>query len=388
MDARVQFIGDYLAGELTMTELCERYRISRQTGYKWVGRQERNESLTDRSRRPLHSPQATPPDIIAALLEFHRRHPAWGAGTLVRRLAQRAPDRRWPAASTAHEILRRHGYNPRRRRRRASPDVVVQPLAADAPNSVWTIDFKGEFRTLDGSWCYPLTIMDACSRYLLACSALAYPRTTPTRRVLERVFHLYGLPTRIRSDNGSPFASTAVGRLSALSVWWIHLGIRLDRIQPGCPSQNGRHERMHKTLKRHTAQPPAATRVAQQARFTAFRREYNDERPHQALAHLTPASVYVPSPRVMPTRVPDLEYPAHYERRRVSSSGCFAWKGAVIFITRVLDGEDIGLEEIGDDLWAVYFGSLRLATLDGATQHIRPSGQGHWGRSPATAGSR
>jgi len=254
---------------------------------------------------------------------------------------------------------------------------------------VWTIDFKGEFRTLDGAWCYPLTIMDAYSRYLFACSALTHPRTAPTRQVLDRVFRTYGLPGRIRSDNGSPFVcSMALGGLSALAVQWIRLGIVPDRIQPGCPSQNGRHERMHKTLKRHTALPPATTRRAQQARFTAFRREYNDERPHDALAQLTPASVYVPSGRLMPTRVPDLEYPAHYERRRVSASGCFGWRGVEIFVTRVLDGEDIGLEEIGEDLWAVYFGSMRLATLDATTQRIRPSGQVQCGRSPAIAGLR
>ena len=389
MDARVQFVGDYAGGELTMTELCDRYGISRQTGYKWVARHQRGESLADRSRRPWHSPQTTPDDIVRAVLEFHERHPAWGAGKLVQRLAQRAPDRAWPAASTAHEILRRHGYAPRRRRRARLSGSAPRPLDAATPNSVWTIDFKGEFRTQDGAWCYPLTIMDACSRYLLACSALTHPRTAPTRQVLDRVFRMYGLPRRIRSDNGSPFVcSMALGGLSALAVQWIRLGIVPDRIQPGCPSQNGRHERMHKTLKRHTALPPATTRRAQQMRFTAFRREYNDERPHDALAQLTPASVYVPSARPMPTRVPDLEYPAHYERRRVSASGCVRWKGVEIFVTRVLDGEDIGLEEIGEDLWAVYFGPMRLATLDATTKHLRASGRGDGGRSPADAGSR
>ena len=389
MDTRVQFVGDFQRGDWSMTELCERYGISRPTGYKWVARHTRGESLADQSRRPLRSPQTTPADIVRALLEFRARHPLWGAGKLVDRLAQRAPDRAWPAASTAHEILRRHGCIRARRRRRPASGSSPRPLAADVPNRVWTIDFKGEFRTLDGAWCYPLTVMDACSRYLLTCSALAQPRTAPTRRVLERVFRTYGLPSRIRSDNGSPFAySQALGRVSDLMVWWVHLGIVPDRIQPGCPSQNGRHERMHKTLKRHTALPPAATRGAQQARFTAFRVEYNEERPHDALAKLTPAMVYVPSEREMPARLPALEYPAHLERRRVSSSGCVRWKGVDVFVTRVLDGEDIGFEEIGDDLWAVYFGPIRLATFDGTIQRVRASGHDHTGRSPADAGAR
>lgn len=375
MDARVQFVGDYQAGDLSMTELCERYGVSRPTGYKWVTRSSRGESLADRSRRPLHSPHATAADIVRALLEFRGRHPTWGAGKLVERLAQRAPDRAWPAASTAHAILRRHGAIAPRRRRRPAGVALVRPLDAEVPNRVWTIDFKGHFRTGDGVWCYPLTVMDACSRYLLACRALAHPRTEPTRRVLERVFRTYGLPSRIRSDNGSPFAcSSALGRLSALSVWWVHLGILPDRIQPGCPSQNGRHERMHKTLKRQTAWPPAPTRAAQQRRFTAFCAEYNDERPHAALAQLTPAMVYVPSSREMPARLPELEYPGHFERRRVRPNGCVRWHGTDVSVSHVLDGEDIGFEEIGDDVWAVYFGPIRLGTFDVTAKRIRPSG--------------
>jgi transposase InsO family protein len=236
---------------------------------------------------------------------------------------------------------------------------------------VWTIDFKGEFRTRDGIWCYPLTIMDAYSRYLVACQALAQPRTRPTQRVLVRAFREYGLPDRLRSDNGSPFACTfALGRLSALMVWCIHLGIVPERIQPGCPGQNGRHERMHRTLKHATAWPPAGTRSAQQRRFNAFRTEYNDERPHAALAQLPPATVYVPSARTMPERLPAIEYPLAYDRRRVSSSGCMRWKGVDVTVTTVLAGEDVGLEEIGDGLWAIYFGPLRLGTIDEQQKRI------------------
>jgi transposase InsO family protein len=327
--------------------------------------------LADRSRRPRRSPQTTASEITRALLEFHRRHPTWGAGKLVQRLTQRAPDRPWPAASTAHEILKRHGYRGVQRRRAPRTPTLKRPLAATAPNVVWTIDFKGEFRTGDGIWCYPLTVMDAYSRYLVACQALAHPRTRPTQRVLAQAFREYGVPHRLRSDNGSPFACTfALGRLSRLMVWCIHLGIVPERIQPGCPGQNGRHERMHRTLKRATVWPPARTRPAQQRRFNAFRTEYNDERPHSALAQLPPAAVYVPSSRTMPDRLPPIDYPAAFDRRRVSSSGCMRWKGVDVTVTTVLVGEDVGLEEIGDGIWAIFFGPLRLGTIDERRKRI------------------
>ena len=290
MDERVQFIADYLAGAFTVTELCRRYAISRPTAYELIRRYQADgpNGLTPRSRRPHTHPQATAPELVQAIVAARRKHPHWGPVTIVNRLRLQAPDRAWPAASTAGSILKTHGLIEARRRR---PPTV-------APNAVWTIDFKGEFRTGDGVWCYPLTVMDGCSRYLLACRALAAPRTQPTRAVLEAVFREFGLPTRIRSDNGVPFAGpTTVARLSRLAVWWIRLGIIPERIQPGCPAQNGRHERMHRTLKRQTARPPAATRAAQQRRFGTFRREYNDERPHAALHALTPAMVYVPSPQ-------------------------------------------------------------------------------------------
>lgn len=378
MEQRVQFIADYLGGQFTMTELCERHRVSRPTGYKWVERHRCGAGLQERSRRPHHSPQATAEDVAQALIEFRRRHPHWGARKLVARLQLRAPDRPWPGPSAAHEILRRAGCVSASRRRRPLERSVRRPLNATAPNTVWTIDFKGEFRTRDGMRCYPLTLMDACTRYLLACRALQHPRTAPTRRVLERAFQAYGLPDRIRSDNGSPFVcNAALGRLSPLMVWWLHLGIVPERIQPGCPSQNGRHERMHRTLKRHTARPPAPTLLAQQRRFTAFQTEYNEERPHESLGQLAPALVYVPSGRAWPVRLPALEYPGHFERRRVMSNGCMRWKGVPISVSAVLRGEDIGLEEIGDGEWAVHVGLLRVGTFDERLHRIRACGRDH-----------
>jgi hypothetical protein len=253
---------------------------------------------------------------------------------------------------------------------------------------VWTIDFKGEFRTRDGVWCYPLTLMDACTRYLLACTALAAPRSTPTRRVLEQTFREFGLPQRIRSDNGVPFAGpTTLARLSRLSVWWIHLGIVPELIQPGRPAQNGRHERMHRTLKQQTTRPPAGNRMAQQRRFVAFRREYNEERPHAALRPLTPAMAYVPSARSLPATLPPVVYPGHFAVRRVTSNGCMKWRNTVVSVSSVLMGEEVGCEEIGDGEWGIYFGPVRLGTLDERQRRIRPYVPDHGGASPAHAGS-
>jgi putative transposase len=391
MDQRMQFVADYLTGGFTMTELCERYGISRPTGYAVVARYaaEGPGGLEARSRRPHTSPTATASAIAQAIVACRRKHPDWGPVKVLDALGRQAPDRAWPAASTAGTILKRQGLIGARRRR---PPRVVAPRPTtplDQPNAVWTIDFKGEFRTGDGAWCYPLTVMDGCTRYLLACTALAAPRTDPTRRVLEQTFREFGLPARIRSDNGVPFAGpTALARLSRLAVWWIRLGIIPERIQPGCPAQNGRHERMHRTLKRCTTRPAARTRQAQQRRFVAFRREYNEERPHAALRPLTPAMVYVPSARSLPATLPAVSYPAHHDVRRVMSNGCIKWHNRLVSVSSVLVGEEIGCEEIGDGEWGVYFGPVRLGTLDERLGRIRSSGRDLGGRSPATAGSR
>jgi putative transposase len=391
MDQRMQFVADYLTGGFTVTDLCRRYGISRPTGHELIGRYraEGAAGLVPRSRRPHTSPAATPSDIVEALIACRRKHPDWGPVKLVERLARAAPERPWPAPSTAGAILKQRGLVKGRRRRRPVPAFPRPTTALDRANAVWTIDFKGEFRTRDGVWCYPLTVMDACTRYLLACTALPSPTSAGTRRVLEATFREFGLPTRIRSDNGVPFAGpTTLARLSRLAVWWIRLGIVPELIQPGRPAQNGRHERMHRTLKRCTARPPAGNRAAQQRRFGDFRREYNAERPHAALGALTPSMLYVPSPQPLPATLPAIDYPAHFDVRRVTSNGCVKWRRAVVSVSAVLIGEDVGWEEIGDGYWGVYFGPVRLGTFDERIRRIRPYTLVHGGRSPADAGSR
>jgi hypothetical protein len=256
-----------------------------------------------------------------------------------------------------------------------------------AANQTWTTDFKGHFRTGDGAYCYPLTLRDGFSRFVLRCEAVAGPTYEATRPQFERAFADYGLPDRIRSDNGGPFASTGLRRLSRLSVWWIRLGIRLERIALGHPEQNGSHEQFHSVLKANTARPPAANARAQQRRFTRFCAEYNGDRPHAALGDRTPASCYQPSPRSLPTQVPPLEYPAHWEIRRVSTIGQVSWGAQALFLSGALAGEDVAFEEVDDGLWTVYFATLALGRYDERHRRIQPMASLTEGRSASCAGS-
>jgi len=369
MKQRVRFISDLESCLYTMTELCERYGISRKTGYKWAERYvaESVDGLKDRSRAPKSCPHATPEALVKSLVELRQMHPTWGPRKLLAVLGKREPELPWPAASTVGGILKRHGLveGGRRRARRPSSHPGRPLVQASAPNQVWTGDFKGQFRTQDGEWCYPLTVADAYSRFLLGVAGLDSVSESQAWPVFERLFREYGLPDALRTDNGSPFASAgAVGGLSRLSVRWIKLGIRLERIEPGHPEQNGRHERMHRTLKQETARPPAANRVAQQGRFDQFRREYNEQRPHEALAQQTPGELYQSSPRPYPPQLPEPEYPGHFEVRSVRRGGEIKWQGEFLFLSEALAGERVGLEEYEDGLWAVYFGSLLLAKFD------------------------
>jgi putative transposase len=374
MDERMRFVADYLTGGVTVTELCRRYGVSRPTGHQLIARYQAEGAagLGPRSRRPHTSPQTIAPAVAEALVALRQRHPDWGPVKLIDALRLRSPDDAWPAPSTAGALLKARGLIAERRRRTPPAPTARPTTGMDTPNAVWTIDFKGEFRTRDAAWCYPLTVMDGCSRYLLACQALRSTASGPAQAVLTRVFREYGLPRRIRSDNGVPFAGpTALARLSRLSVWWIRLGIEPERIQPGCPAQNGRHERMHRTLKRGTTRPPAGNQAAQQRRFAVWRREYNEERPHAALAAVTPAMVYVPSARVLPATLAPVIYPGHFETRHVMSNGCMKWRGRIVSVSAVLVHEDIGLEEFADGIWAVYFGPVRLGTFDERSSRIR-----------------
>ena len=372
MQLRHQFVQDVQRGTTPITELCRAYGISRTTGYKYLDRYEAGglPALGDQSRRPQTSPTATPPELVRALLAARHHHPTWGPRKLLRLLRQERPDAPWPARSTMALHLHRAGLvvTPRRVRRPGHPGRPQAPM--DAPNAIWTVDFKGQFKLGDGAYCYPLTLADGYSRMLLRCQALTSTQAGESRPVLVRAFEEYGLPGRIRSDNGVPFATQALGRLSLLSVWWIRLGILPDLTEPASPQQNGRHERMHRTLKAECTRPPKASQRAQQHRFDIWREEYNALRPHEALADATPASCYTPSPRPYPRRLPPHEYPDHYEVRRVSYNGGIRWHRQWVNVSHTLGGEHIGLVEIDDREWDVYFGPLRLGRFHEATLRI------------------
>jgi putative transposase len=365
MDQRTQFIADHLRDMLSLTELCELYGISRKTGYKWIDRYVRQgpAGLEERSRRPRRSPNATSEEIVGAILEARRRHPSWGGKKLLALLQRRHPRWSLPGRSTACDILSRHGMVPRRRQRRRIGHPGKPTSQILAPNDVWSADYKGQFRVGDGRYCYPLTVADGCSRYLLGCQALPSTAVAEAKPIFMRLFHEYGLPKRIRSDNGVPFATNTLARLSTLSAWWVRLGILPELIEPGHPEQNGRHERMHRTLKAETTRPAAGSLAAQQRRFNIFREEFNDERPHEALDNATPAACYTTSPRPMPERLPPLEYPDRFEVRYVSANGGIRWNSRWVNVSIVCVGEYVGLEEIADGVWNVYFGPLRLGRL-------------------------
>jgi transposase InsO family protein len=327
-----------------------------------------------RSSRPHHSPQATASTIVDAIVTMRKRRPTWGGKKILARLRDTQPTWALPAVSTANDVLKRHHLVTPRRRRRPVGHPGYQPRHAVAPNEIWTTDFKGQFRTRDGRWCYPLTIVDSFSRYVIACRGLLAPTTTDTIAVFRRAFRTYGVPAVIRSDNGEPFAAVSLARLSRLSVWWIRLGITPELIEPASPQQNGAHERMHRTLKAETSRPPAADLASQQRRFTRFRAIYNDERPHEALAQRPPTRLYRPAPRPFPEHLAPIEYPRHWELRRVSSCGGISWHGRVISVSRVLTHEAIGFEPIDDGIWEVHFGPVRLGRFDERRDRLEPAG--------------
>jgi transposase InsO family protein len=368
MSQRVRFIADFESCLYTMMQLCERYSISRKTGYKWAERfgKEGVEGLKDRSRAPKSCAHGLSDEVSERLLKLRRSHPTWGPRKLLAWLQKREPETSWPAASTVGGLLKRKGLvEARVRRRRPWPPSGPPTIQAAAANAVWCCDFKGQFRTGDGELCYPLTVTDGYSRFLLGVQGLDSVAESLAWPVFERLFQEYGLPEAMRSDNGSPFASaSALARLSRLSVRWLKLGIRLERIEPGHPEQNGRHERMHRTLKQETARPPAESRGAQQERFDQFREVYNEQRPHEALGQQTPAEFYRPSPRPYPSEIPKSDYPGHFEVRSVRHGGEIQWQGQFLFLSEALARERVGLEECADGIWDVYFGSLLLARFD------------------------
>jgi putative transposase len=383
MDLRTQFIADYLRGLITISELCREYEISRKTAYKWIDRYEAEGAagLVDRSRRPHHFPNATPDELVQAILSKRRHYPDWGAKKLLKLLSKDQPECEWPARSTACNILARHNLVKQSRRRRPIGHPGKPSTIITAPNQVWAADFKGQFKTRDGYYCYPLTVTDGFSRYLLGCQALSSTSCAAAKPVFRRLFQDFGLPERIRTDNGGPFASVSLARLSTLSAWFIRLGIVRELIEPGKPQQNGSHERMHRTLKAATTRPPAANRATQQRRFRTFGQLFNYVRPHEALNMDTPADHYQPSLRPYPERLPPLEYPAHFECRRVGDNGCIRWRSERVHVSVVCAHEYVGLEAIDTGIWNVYFGSLKLGRLIEKELRIEDA-YGLWRRPP------
>jgi putative transposase len=371
LDQRQQFIDALESGHWSMSELCARFGVSRPTGYKWATRYRTGgrAALADRSHAPHHCPHRIGGQQEALILAVRREY-GWGAKKLLAVLHRRYPALEWPARSTINDLLSRHQLLRRHRRRRPWTHPGSAPLNTTHPNQVWPADFKGEFKTGDGRYCYPLTVTDHYSRVLLVCQALPSIRGTEVQPVFRTLFRTVGLPEAIRTDNGSPFASPAIHGLSALNVWWMQLGIVHQRIAPASPHENGTHERMHRELKRETTRPAASTSHAQQRRFEAFRRRYNDERPHEALANATPASRWQPSPRPYPERRLRPEYDAHLEVRRISSGGTFSWAGRPFFLTETLRGEDIGLDEIHDGIWNIVYYRTLLGRIDLRSGHL------------------
>lgn len=365
MNERVKFVAGMLEGSESFTELCERFGISRKQGYKWKERYESGgvDALRDRSRAPKTHPQAVVEPLVELIVQARKKHPRWGPRKLLVILARQYPTLEFPAASTVGELLKKRGLVGQKRRRLRSAPYPETLGGYDHPNAIWCADFKGHF-PVEGERCNPLTISDGCSRYLLCCKSLKSTVTEPVRRTFENVFREFGLPDAIRTDNGPPFSTLAPAGLSRLAVWWIRLGIRPERIMPGRPDQNGRHERMHLTLKAETARPPRSSFRAQQRAFDFFRDEYNRVRPHEALGYDTPASRYTPSSRPFPNKLPEIEYPSHFRIQRAQHNGVISVDGVQFYISNCIDEEYIGLEAVGDGCWKVYFGPIELGLID------------------------
>ena len=370
-EQRLSFLIDYASGQWSMTELCERYRVSRPTGYKWLKRveEEGERGLAERSRVPKSSPLQTPVWIEQRILEARAKY-GWGAKKLRQVLSVRYPAETWPARSTINAILDRHGKLQKQRRRRKWAHPGAAALVTERPNQVWPVDFKGQFRTRDGNYCYPLTVSDHFSRSVLLCKALPSVKTKGAKPAFRRLFQEIGLPEAIRSDNGAPFASTGIHGLCELNVWWMQLGIVHQRITPASPQENGAHERMHRELKRETTRPPAQNLRGQQRKFDLFRARYNEERPHEALDGARPSDRWVPSPRPYPERIAPPEYPDHLEVRRVSTAGCFRLHHKQPFLTHALADQYVGLEAVDDGLWNIVYYRTLLGRIDERTGTI------------------
>jgi|Tabmets5t2r1_1033131.scaffolds.fasta_scaffold29705_1 putative transposase len=373
VDERMRFVMAVQEQEEAVAAVCRRFGVSRKTGYKWLGRYEEGgvEGLMDRSPAPLHHPQAMTEEIAERCLAVRRAHPTWGPVKVRAWLQRRAPQTRWPAASTIGALFDREGLTVKRRVRRRSPPSSIPFAHCDVANAVWCIDFKGWFLTGDGTHCEPLTLSDGYSRYLLRCQVMPRTDSTHVWPVLDAAFREFGLPHRLRSDNGSPFASPGAGGLSRLSVKVIKAGVMPERIAPAKPQQNGRLERLHLTLLQDTAQPPARSLREQLERFRTFQRVYNEERPHQALGNDTPAEHYAVSPRRFDGVLRSPIYGPDYTLRHVRRNGEIRWQGKTIYISSALIGEPVGLLEQEDGSWSAYYGPIALGVIAHGGDRLR-----------------
>jgi transposase InsO family protein len=374
MDERLKFIAEWKRGGATVTELSRLFGVSRKTAYKWLTRYSLAGpvGLLEQSRAPHTRPEAVSEDVIELLVGVRKRRPTWGARKILAALGRERLGVRLPAASTVAVILARRGLVRRRRKRYSAPPYGGPFASCRDPNDTWSADFKGRLVLGNGRICNPFTLSDNASRYLLRCEGLSKTNANVVQPLFESAFREYGLPLAIRTDNGPPFSSVTAGGLSRIAIWLVKLGIRPERIQPGRPTQNGRHERIHKTLQEETARPTALDMRGQQRKFDEFRRVYNDERPHEALGQRSPAEVYTSSPRRYPARIREPEYGPNEETRRVRYHGSVKWRGCDVFVSETLRGEPIGIEQTAEDQWTVRYGPLLLGHIDARNRFHRP----------------
>ena len=366
VDLRIELMNRMMRGE-KIAQLCREYGISRKTGDKFKQRFKRlgEAGLVDQSRAPVVIPHRTPPELVELIVGERNRHPTWGPKKLKEVLESRL-NRVMPAPSTIGDILVRAGLVLSRAKRRKFPPQPTTLREAHAPNDVWCIDYKGQFRLGDGSLCYPLTLTDQRSRFLLGCEAMPAISDAAAREACEEIFHLYGLPKAIRSDNGVPFASQGIANLTQLSAYWLRLGIELERIRPGHPEENGQHERMHRTLKAETTRPARTNMLQQQECFDSFQEEFNEDRPHEALRMKRPAQVYKPSPRKLPAVLAEPQYPEHDDVVQVSRIGHVYFCGRNIYVSSALAFQYVGLREQTPGRWLLSFMKLDLGHLSTA----------------------
>ncbi|WP_258166717.1 integrase core domain-containing protein [Pseudomonas poae] len=372
MNQRIKLVADWLSGNFTKSQLARRFGVSRPTVDKWISRYNGDlKSLAELSRRPHNSPSKTDDEILAQIAAMKEAHSSWGPKKLIKLLQNADSSIAWPSPSTAGQWLDRLGLVNKRRFKRRHGTSNVEMREANEPNKTWCADYKGQFKMLNAQMCFPLTVTDHASRFILASRAHPKIKTQPVKQAFERLFLEYGMPEVIRSDNGVPFASPGLARMSTLAVWWIRLGIYPERIMPGRPAQNGRHERMHRSLKREL--PLGSNLVEQQLLLEHFRHEFNYVRPHEALGMKCPGHVYVPSTRVYPGSLPDVEYPTEMQSRSVRTDGSIKWNGKLVFVSEALSGERIGLKEVEDDVWDLYLCDYPLGRLGRGMTRVQAS---------------